>query len=507
MVALLGVGGLVVDVGRAYVVRSQLQNSANAAALAASGAVYDAQSDTVNSTTIANLYGSGGSTDSNYFSGMGTVTTTVSTKCLNSLMPVGETCVTGSPSNAVVVTNSTNVKTFLMGMFKVPTLKVGATAMASIQGTANSWNVAIIVDGTQSMSNADSNCGGLSDFQCALSSVQVFLEHVNPGNNKVRVSLFSFPNLKSSTGFSNTSTCSGPFTTEPYTLPSPTATTYAPIAYTGTTAYTATYQLAGFDSGYWDPTDSAAAGLASGDNLVKTIGAAYNTTTGAKDITGCLPNVGGQSTYYAAAIYAAQAALLAEQVANPGSKNALILLSDGQANAAGLPAGSSKFPQATSTAAAGGVSVTYAGTTTYSSTAKNLTGVNGTWGQYPDFNNECQQGIVAAQAATAAGTVVYAVGYGSEDTGCGAGGGTDTHLDATGTFTTLNVPFTLSQLTPCVTMENIASNMSTFYSDPNESGSGSTCTDTVHTTATLADISLSIAANFTTPRLLPPNAQ
>jgi len=33
-------GGLVIDVGHAYVVRGQLQNSANAAALAAAGYVY-----------------------------------------------------------------------------------------------------------------------------------------------------------------------------------------------------------------------------------------------------------------------------------------------------------------------------------------------------------------------------------------------------------------------------------------------------------------------------------
>jgi hypothetical protein len=500
MVALLGVGGLVVDVGHAYVVRSQLQNSANAAALAASGAVYDAQSDAVNSTTIAAQYGSAASTDNNYFSGMGTVTTSMVPKCLNSLLPPGENCTTTSPTppaNAVKVTNSTSVKTFLMGMFGVPTLNVSASALASIQGTANSWNVAIIVDGTSSMSSTDSNCGGLTEFQCALSSVQVFLGAVNPGAGKVRVSLFSFPNL-STTGFSDTSTCSSTYTNEVYTLPSTTATTYAPIKYTGSTAFTATYQLAGFDSGYWDPTDSATNGLTPTDNLVKTIGAAYNTSTGAKDITGCLPNKGGESTYYAAAIYAAQAALIQEQAANSGSQNAMILLSDGEANA-----DSSKFPTATSTAATGGVSVTYAGTTTYSATAKNLAGVASSWGKYPDFNDECQQGIVAAQAATAAGTTVYAVAYGSESTGCGAGGGTDTHLYATGN----NVPFTLSQLTPCVTMENIASSMNYFYSDPNETGSNSTCTDSVHTTATLADIALSIAANFTTPRLLPPNAQ
>ena len=56
IVALLGVAGLVIDVGHAYVVRSQLQNSANAAALAASGAVYNAQSDTVNATSEAEQY-------------------------------------------------------------------------------------------------------------------------------------------------------------------------------------------------------------------------------------------------------------------------------------------------------------------------------------------------------------------------------------------------------------------------------------------------------------------
>jgi hypothetical protein len=362
--------------------------------------------------------------------------------------------------------------------------------------------VAIIVDGTQSMGANDSNCGNLTQFQCSLSAVQVFLEHTNPGANKLRVSLFSFPNL-STTGFSDTSTCSSSFNNEPYTFPATTATTYAPIKYTGTSAFTGTYQLAGWDSGYWDPTDSTTVGLTPSDNLVKTIGTAYNTTTGAIGTAGCLPNVGGESTYYAGVIYAAQAALIQEQAANTGSKNAMIIISDGEANAAGLPATSSKFPQATSTAATGGVSVTYAGTATWSATAKNLANVTGGWGTYPDFNDECQQAIVAAQAANTAGTVVFAVAYGSETTGCGAGGGTDTHLLATGN----NVPFTLGQLTPCVTMENIASNMSDFFSDPNQGGSTSTCVDGTHTTQTLADIALNISAYFNTPRLVPYNAQ
>ena len=54
-VGLLGMGGLGIDVGRAYVVQAQLQNLANASALAAAGLVYNTSS-TNNATTEANLY-------------------------------------------------------------------------------------------------------------------------------------------------------------------------------------------------------------------------------------------------------------------------------------------------------------------------------------------------------------------------------------------------------------------------------------------------------------------
>jgi len=46
-------------------------------------------------------------------------------------------------------------------------------------------------------------------------------------------------------------------------------------------------------------------------------------------------------------------------------------------------------------------------------------------------------------------------------------------------------------------MENIASSLNNFYSDYNQSGSGSTCQDASHTVTSLSDIFLSIAASFT----------
>ena len=51
-VGMLGMGGMSVDVGRAYVAHAQLQNYANAAVLAAAGLVYNTSS-TNNATTEA----------------------------------------------------------------------------------------------------------------------------------------------------------------------------------------------------------------------------------------------------------------------------------------------------------------------------------------------------------------------------------------------------------------------------------------------------------------------
>lgn len=514
--AILGVAGLTIDVGHAYVVRSQLQNSTNAAALAAAGVVYNTSS-TDNATTYANNYSSGASGDENYNSTFGTVQTTVTTKCLSLLVRPSTCAATGNVPNAVQVTQSANVPTFFMRLFGISSLTVSATATASMQGIAQPWNVAIIVDATQSMSNSDSNCGGMSRFQCALNGIQALLEATDPcpsgvsnctaANANFRVSLFSFPNL-STANFSDDSPCSGSFTKEPYTFPltTPAAPSYSPITYQTTNGnqtqtWAATYQVVDWDSSYYDPSATATDGLNPNDNLVKVIGnSGTSTTVGNK---GCLPNVGGESTYYAGVIYAAQAALAQEQANFPGSKNAMILLSDGQANA-----GQSKFPQATSTVTSTfGTSTTLNGlSVTNSNGSYNLTG--GAFGIYPDYHDECQQAIMAAHAATLAGTTIYAVAYGSEDTGCTGSSGTDTTLVATGTY---NVPVSLSTLTPCITMEDIASsiatNSSTFYSDYLQSGgSGTTCQDASHSVSSLQGIFQAISATFTYPRLLPNNA-
>jgi hypothetical protein len=505
MTMIIGTAGMSIDLGHAYVVHAQLQNDANAAALAAAGQVYVSQSQTSTATTTADSY-SGSSGDKNSDSALGTVTTTVSTVCLNALEPSGETCTSTSPSNAVKVKETTTVPTYLLQVLGISNIPVAAYATSTMGGLASQWNIAIIIDSTESMSTTDANCNGLTEFQCAQGFVASLLASTPPcaagqstcttAQANVRVSLFTFPNVTTATVVNDVN-CSGinP-TTEPYTLPLPSATSYSSIQYstawTGGTAnaptgsptasstnWTATYQIVPFSSDYYQP--STTNGLNAGSDLVKAIGAS----------SGCpgMQNPGGESTYYAGAIYAAQAALTAEQAANPNSKNAIILLSDGEANAA-----AAKFPfgqgTAMTTPVADGLSIAT------------------TNGDYPDATlNECQQAIMAGQAAAAAGTRVYTVAYGSEDDGCAVSGNGATVVD-TSLLTLVspaNVAFTLSSLLPCVTMENIASSMEYFYSNPQQSGANvdTSCVDTDHTALTLPDIGAAIATTFTTPRLIP----
>ncbi len=86
---------------------------------------------------------------------------------------------------------------------------------------------------------------------------------------------------------------------------------------------TSTYQIVNFSSDY--RTSDRATSLSSSSNIVEAAGGKC----------GCagLQAIGGVGTYYAQVIYAAQAALVAEQALFPTSQNVIILLSDGDANA------------------------------------------------------------------------------------------------------------------------------------------------------------------------------
>jgi hypothetical protein len=255
-----------------------------------------------------------------------------------------------------------------------------------------------------------------------------------------RVALFGFPNVTTATAPYDYDCSSSNPTPEPYTFPPAGAATYTPL---GSPA--ATYEIVGFSSDYKVSDTAGSLNIAS--NYVKAAGGK----------SGCTPmaNPGGEGTYYAGAIYAAQSALVATQSANPGSQNVIIIISDGDASSSDMGSAST------------------------------------TTGTYPSTKKQCHQAITAAQNAATANafgngaipTRVYSVAYGATSSGCS----TDTS----------------PTITPCQTMQGIASGPQNFYSDYTATGGSSSCISASQPTSNLNQIFLDIAGDLTVARLIP----
>lgn len=487
MVAFVGVAGLSIDVGHAYVVRSQLQSSANAAALAALPNLYNSNTTTtVTSNAVTNAADalSASSGGANYNPHMPTVTTTVTTPCINALLITSTCAKTGNIPNAVRVLETAKVPTYFMSLFSVKSLQVGATATATPNGPPRTpWNIAVILDATPSMNNTDANCSGNTDEQCAMNGIQEMLQKLNPctigGGCKysdpttfVRVSFFSFPNVLSTTVSSDYCNGGSP-TGEPYTLPvvPPTGSKsgYTPVAYTGlqsssSKVWTGTYQILqqsadptnidanGFTSQYYNASDTNS--LDTTSILVKMFGNGVTNGCMTEPSTNYASGGGGGVTYFASAIYAAQAALLAEKasadlIVGQATNNAIIFVSDGQAN---TPL--QQFPIGD-------------GAKKVNDTTIGIWSMDTTTGAYPSTIDPCQQAMIAGQYAKSQGTRVFGVAYGSESNGC-----TDTNFVTVPTYATLNVslPSRASNILPCMTIENLADSLDDFYAESSSVG-------------------------------------
>jgi Flp pilus assembly protein TadG len=500
MTVLLGMGALAIDVGHARYTYRELQATTDSAALAAAHAMPTATASTqitglsatqtsfssVSSNGVAAEYGAvtGGA---NHRTTLPSVSMTTTLKCLTTLQAAGIPCVGNVPYNAVQVTQTSVLPMYFAGVLGHHTMTLSTTSTAAIRGgSPRPTNVAVVMDTTLSMVEADDDCGE-TEMQCALNGFQVLLQHLSPcganvatctisngvaSNSFDRVALFTFPNVTVGTASQFTS-CTTPIpasgylyeapygyismlpetpysdlpTDVAYSFPSAGASSYSPSG-----SNTATYQVTQYLSDY--RTSDTATTLNSNSTLVKAAG-------GVSGCGGMAPaNFDGEyGTYYAGVIYAAQASLVNEQAANPGSENVMIILSDGNATALQTNNGYAVMP----------------------SPATNS-------GNYPSWVGECGQAIVAANAATSAGTLVYTVAYGSEPTGCTSDAGAGSY----------------SNVSPCDTMSDMASAPQMFYSDWKQSGSGSTCYASQPITA-LSQIFAAIAADLTQARLIPNN--
>lgn len=482
LVMLLAFSGFVIDVGHLYYSHQELVASTNAAAMAGAQGL-----STSGATALSDASAYGSQSGSyNHYPNLNVTHFNTALACVTAGAGSSVPCVddgAGNKVNAIQVTQTATVPTYFMRIFGHTTDTISATGTALMRGSQSTpYNIIILIDATGSMNTIDYNCpikssngnnsgGYLSRLQCAEQGIQSFLGSISPcaaagcgavaptkgdyPNAVDEVAVFAFPPVSSAKMAKRDFNCGSKAPTiGPYVFPSATGTSYSPSG--------ATYQITPFMSNYQGVN---ANGLANG-RLNTGRGSDVARAVGAKN--GCGIRANG-STYYAGAIYAAQAALLAEQAARAAngvqSDNALIITSDGDANAE-APA------QAPYWCNQGGDNY-----------CMSTTGLNYN-GLYPSDYNECEQAILAAQSATQQGTKVFTIAYGSPTTGCI----TDTLPGGS--------------VSPCSTIQKMASQLSMFYADNNQSGVHSNCYSP-NAVNGLSDIFTNIAGQFTTARLIP----
>jgi len=474
-----------IETGHVYYAYQKLVASTNASVMAGAAAM----PNTTTATTYVTTY-SAQSNGLNANPMLTNVTATPTFKCFStvssSLNVPCQTSTGGSGGyNGLAVTQTATVPLWFGGLVGMKQMIMSYTAEAAMAGGQNApWNIAVIVDTTASMNDSDNGvqCTG-TQITCALLGVQALLNDLYPcglGQNCTTstnyvdsVSLFVFPAVTGTTA-SKDSTCptSNP-TIVAYTFPDPPSNTTLPAA--------DTYQVVGFKNNY--KTTDAATTLNQAAPIVIAAG-----DSGQSNCTG-IQAPGGEGTYYAQVIYAAQTALAAQQASNPGSQNAIILLTDGDATACASNANTAAGACNTNSQLVASEG-TLNGTGTKTS---NPTGYQSY--TYPSALGMCGQAVLAAQSAANLGTAVYTIGYGAET----SGGCASDHTYSASVSTGGGSWGPGDQ--PCQAIAAMASAAANFYSDD---GHGCEATAPSNQNLTkLTAIFRAIVDNMSSPRLIP----
>ncbi len=491
---MMALAGASLETGHIYYAYQQLQASTNAAVVA--GAMN--MPNTTTAATNVTLYSAeSGQLNANpmlqnasatpTFLCLGTVTSTLNVPCSTATGAAGG-------YNALSVTQTAQVKLWFGGLVGVNQMNLLAKATAAMAGGTNEpWNIAVILDTTASMNDSDggTQCSS-TRITCARQGLQILLEDLYPCSmgqtctgtsiNPVdTVTLFVFPAMTNATA-SKDYTCptSNPSIVS-YTIPDT-----LPVYVAGTMPASNltlpsgdTYEPVTWSNNY-KTTDSTT-----------TLNSASALAIAAGGKSGCngVAAPGGEGTYYAQVIYAAQAALTTQQNANAGTQNAMIILTDGDATACASNANTSAGA-CNSNSQIAATEGTLNGTGTHTS---NPTGYENY--TYPSALGECGQAVLAAQVAANEGTKVYTIGYGAETSG-----GCTTDQTYSATVTTNGGSWSPGKQ-PCQAIAAMASAPVNFYSDD-----GSGCQATAPTNQSITQLTAifrAITDRMSTPRLIP----
>lgn len=451
-----------VETGHIYYAYRSLVASTNAATLAGAQAMPDTTTAAANVSAYSSVPKGKNATPMLQETSTSVTTSFLCLKTVSGTLNVGcQTPPSGTGSyNAIRVTQKATVNLWFGGLIGLHSMNLTAVSTAAMRGGTNTpWNIAIVLDTTKSMSDSDkgAQCTG-TQISCALQGMQALLLDLDPcplgescastSSYADAVSVYVFPPvLKSTAGLDWCSGGSGNPMHEYYEVP--------------TLPTTWTYQIIPYSNNY--RTSDASSTLNTASNLVLASGAS----------SGCagIQAPGGAGTYYAQAIYTAQADLVAQQKANPGSENAMIILSDGDASASG---GTDLIPSVT------GLLNGLLGNNSYT---------------YPSALGECGQAVQAANDATAAGTTVYTIGYGAETSG-----GCTSDKTYSVSLSTGGVSWGPGDQ-PCQALAAMASAPADFFSDDGDGCQATTPSNAAITKLTA--IFQAIADGITAPRLIP----
>ena len=334
IVALLGLMTLAVDVGSLVYAERTLQATADVAALAGAQdiscpgcAAGTAITTAKNYSAVSGSYNVQPGLTVTTPSGYPTLTCLTYTD-INYNSSTGK-CTGLDAANAIIVKQQAVVPLLFAPVLGFnPTITLSATSIASKAiGAFPPLNVMLVIDNTASMNTTDPTnvtCGGITNatrLDCALSGSEIFLSELWPTLDNV--GLMVFPGVNNSTSATDDASCTSSLKSSVQVAP------YSPIP---------VYQIApasGLLNDY--KTSNATSSLNISSKLVTATCQSGMTTT--SPLTGStvetcgtcagLVAKGGQGTYYAGAINAAQQALTANS--QPGVQNVIILLSDGGA--------------------------------------------------------------------------------------------------------------------------------------------------------------------------------
>jgi Flp pilus assembly protein TadG len=547
LVAILGLGALAIDVSRIVYAQRALQATTDLAAQAGATEIYNGAGISA-TTTVTSYYNA----KSGYYEvqrGLNVTSVSATMEAVNGNKPGGcptttaqlqyyPACTTSSPNgtsaggcanssgcNAILVTQQAKVSLMLGEIFKMGQVTLSASALAVGKGGAlPPLNIMIVLDNTASMSNtheAGASCGGMggssgpTKLDCALAGVQTMLAELWPTNDQV--GLIVFPPVQTSTAGNNADcSASTQIQIEPYCSIGGACSSSTPAS---------TYQIVSSTNNYRSSNTSTS--LTTPNTTSTLINATCQANmsvsqNGVSSTCGTCAGLyapGGEGTYFAGAINAAQTALVASDdtgiCATQTCQNVIIVLSDGGAGNGGTLAsltaqaalvGSSTLSFTNSVPAdiipgtniadtscthscttpiPAGTSVLSVNQSTNTVTlSSNITGAGVKSGDTVTFgaNNQCWESIKAAQNAAKAGTWVYSIAYGS---GVGDSQQTQDTVTNLGDYSSCSDTET-PQVNSCYTMYQIASSPAAindptkFYSDP----MGGSCTSPANPSST-----------------------